>query len=1008
MIIVKNRELLIPNNERYIGTTYDDKTENRVFQVPRFSQRGVDLAALTFRLDIQYANEAFDTVLLDKEVGEAFIILIWRITSSTLQVPGTLYIGLRAIDDEATVKWSSFSASMYAERHLNTPGNYGGSLTEIEQMEQDFQYMKGVIDDLDQHIAYKSADAEAWARGTREGHPVGSDDETYQNNAKYYSEQADVNGEKWARGTIDGIDVGSEDETYHNNAKYYSELTDHTGERWTRGTIDGVPVPSSDETYQNNAKYYSDLREEATHIAEGLARGTRDGVDIPSGQPGYHDNAKYWNIVSEGWAHGGTGTHENEQTDNSKYWSEISHAYANQVSYKKVYANVAEMVADPELIDGQVVRTLGYNAVNDGGGALYRINTTAQGSESVQLSNGLYAIMTNESHAVYRLSVEKFGGYADGTHEVETEAAINSGLTYAVNHGFNVVYLPDGEYLIRGYNPSAADNRAEVNAGIVPPSNMHIILSKDATIKVAPNKKTRYGAFYLNEKENVVIEGGKIVGDRLNHDYTTVTSSHEWGAGIRLIGCRDCVIQNVEISLFTGDAITMTSNGTYGQADYSPTRNTRVLNCNIHSTRRIGITVSGTENTLVQGCHIHDIGTTIEGTAGIAPKVGMDLEGYGTTDTITVMPFDVTISNNYFSGNESDINMYTVNKCIIIGNHFESVVECGYAYQSIVANNAFYGHGNGRAISTTASRSVMNNQNNLIIKGNMINDYQVGMMLKGNNITACDNTIVNTTDIGIHLSGVLSLTSKNIAVIDNNVINSNEGIRINAVENGTIEGNQIINSVQPLRTYNYVGKMVVIKNNVIDTFTGYLLNIASSSGYTENDVITFENNIVRNCAYVGSGGPISINEDVNVDIIGNVFENIDAQRVITISNNRNATNIGNITISKNVFKNCVRGNSSFLIVHEAQHTPSIMIADNHFYAESSTNPVIYIAYGTQTSRSGIIGNVIIPGKNDTTLSAAIKTQNSGIGLIANNVVMVGTIVSVETDAVVNNYVRQAA
>lgn len=189
MIIVKNRELLIPNNERYIGTTYDNDTENRVFQVPRFSQRGVDLANLTFRLDIQYANESYDTVVLDKEVGEAFVILIWRITSATLQVPGTLYIGLRAIDDEATVKWSSFSAAMYAERHLNTPGNYGGSLTEIEQIEQDHQYMKNVINELKDNIDY-AHDAEAWAIGKRDGEDVGSTDPTYHNNSKYYSQQS--------------------------------------------------------------------------------------------------------------------------------------------------------------------------------------------------------------------------------------------------------------------------------------------------------------------------------------------------------------------------------------------------------------------------------------------------------------------------------------------------------------------------------------------------------------------------------------------------------------------------------------------------------------------------------------------------------------------------------------------------------------------------------------------------------------------------------------------------
>lgn len=191
MIIVKNRELLIPNNERYIGTTYDTETENRIFQVPRYSQRGVDLAALTFRLDIQYANESYDTIVLDKEIGEAFVILIWRITSATLQVPGTMYIGLRAVDDEATVKWSSFSAAMYVERHLNTPGNYGGGLTEIEQMEQDHQYMLSVVNDLKANLDY-AHDAEAWAQGTRNGSAVPSSDKTYQKNSKYYSEQANA------------------------------------------------------------------------------------------------------------------------------------------------------------------------------------------------------------------------------------------------------------------------------------------------------------------------------------------------------------------------------------------------------------------------------------------------------------------------------------------------------------------------------------------------------------------------------------------------------------------------------------------------------------------------------------------------------------------------------------------------------------------------------------------------------------------------------------------------
>lgn len=189
MIIVKNRELLIPNHERYIGTTYDTESENRQFLLSRFAQNGVDLSALTFRLDLKYANDATDTVVLDKEVTDTNIILTWNIGSSVLQVPGTLFIQLRAADDEVTVKWSSFHAALYVERHLNTPGNYTGSLTEIEQIEQDHQYMKGVVDELKSHLDY-THEAEAWAIGKKDGEDVPSTDETYHNNSKYYSEQA--------------------------------------------------------------------------------------------------------------------------------------------------------------------------------------------------------------------------------------------------------------------------------------------------------------------------------------------------------------------------------------------------------------------------------------------------------------------------------------------------------------------------------------------------------------------------------------------------------------------------------------------------------------------------------------------------------------------------------------------------------------------------------------------------------------------------------------------------
>ena len=138
MIIVKGREMLIPNNERYIGTIYDDRSENRQFQIPRFSERGVDLSAFTFRLDIEYPDETTDTALLDVSIDDEHILATWEITNAQVGQPGTMFIQIRAADENFTAKWSTFRAALYVEDHINTPATYSGDLSELEMLEAQF------------------------------------------------------------------------------------------------------------------------------------------------------------------------------------------------------------------------------------------------------------------------------------------------------------------------------------------------------------------------------------------------------------------------------------------------------------------------------------------------------------------------------------------------------------------------------------------------------------------------------------------------------------------------------------------------------------------------------------------------------------------------------------------------------------------------------------------------------------------------------------------------------
>ena len=125
-----------------------------------------------------------------------------------------------------------------------------------------------------------------------------------------------LNAEAWAAGTKDGVPVTSDDPQYENNAKFYSEEASRNGEAWAVGQRDGEDVPDTDPAYHNNSKYY------AQQSASSAAGAQTSAASAASNAA----KAKSWAVGPSGSGDSGT------DTNNSKYWSDQSKDYAEEIA----------------------------------------------------------------------------------------------------------------------------------------------------------------------------------------------------------------------------------------------------------------------------------------------------------------------------------------------------------------------------------------------------------------------------------------------------------------------------------------------------------------------------------------------------------------------------------------------------------------------------------------------------------------------------------------------------
>lgn len=120
----------------------------------------------------------------------------------------------------------------------------------------------------------------------------------------------------------------------------------------------------------------------------------------------------------------------------------------------KCFDSVDDMVNANNIVNGEYIRTFGYYAPNDEGGALYKVRLrtvgdTTDGATLIALSD---VLLVAELVTEGTLNVKQFGAKGDGTTD-DTEAIQKAidllrTLPRSESKDYSNLYFPDGEYIV--------------------------------------------------------------------------------------------------------------------------------------------------------------------------------------------------------------------------------------------------------------------------------------------------------------------------------------------------------------------------------------------------------------------------------------------------------------------------------------------------------------------------------------------------------------------------------
>lgn len=218
---------------------------------------------------------------------------------------------------------------------------------------------------------------------------------------------------------------------------------------------------------------------------------------------------------------------------------------------------------------------------------------------------------------------------------------------------YDCMYIPAGVYHI--------DATGGGFGGIVLTSNQKLVMSSSTVLEALANNQKESQVIWAFGRDNVTISGGQIIGERRIHK----GSGGEGGHGIRISGCTNVTIENVDVSQCWGDGIWLGlyegwEDGT-GKRKNFYTNGVTITNCNSHNNRRSNLSITDASNVTVENCDFNHAG-------GTSPECGINIEPHKEGYTCR----NVKISNSRFKGNGRSIQILGQLNCHIDGVTIEN------------------------------------------------------------------------------------------------------------------------------------------------------------------------------------------------------------------------------------------------------------------------------------------------------------------------------------------------